>query len=223
MKPVLKALANGLAAVAVLPAYGLYMIGSAIVGAERAFPGWSQAVSMLPGISGVYFRRAFYRLALKRCETGVWIGFGTVFSHCGASLGKNVYTGAYCCLGDIALEEDVLLGSQVSIVNGGNQHGISRLDIPIREQPGVFPRVTIGRNSWIGERAVILADVGQHCVVAAGSVVTRPLPDYAIAAGVPARVTRYRDGRLVAPPASSAGEESKLAALAPDVTSGKHR
>jgi serine acetyltransferase len=35
--------------------------------------------------------------------------------------------------------------------------------------------------------------VGKHCVVGAGSVVTKPLPDYAIAVGVPAKVIRYRD------------------------------
>jgi acetyltransferase-like isoleucine patch superfamily enzyme len=220
MKPSLKALANGLAFVAVLPAYCLYMVGSAIIGAERAFPGWSQAVSLLPGITGVYFRRAFYRLVLQRCDTGVWIGFGTVFSHRSASLGKNVYTGTYCCLGNVELEEDVLLGSQVSIVNGGNQHGIARLDIPIREQPGVFPRIRIGRDSWIGERAVVLADVGRHCVIAAGSVVTKPLADYAIAAGVPARVTRYRDGQSVVTPEPSARDEPALGSMA-DMASGK--
>ena len=37
-----------------------------------------------------------------------------------------------------------------------------------------------------------MADVGKHCVIGAGSVVTRPIPDYAIAVGGPARVIRYR-------------------------------
>jgi len=34
--------------------------------------------------------------------------------------------------------------------------------------------------------------VGRHCVIAAGAVVTKPLPDFAVAAGVPARVLRLR-------------------------------
>jgi hypothetical protein len=80
-------------------------------------------------------------------------------------------------------------------MNGGSQHGIERLDLPVREQPGTWPRVTIGRDSWIGDRAVVLADVGRHCVIGAGSVVTRPLPDYAIAVGVPAKVVRFRNGQ----------------------------
>src|SRR5205807_2562634 len=103
-----------------------------------------------------------------------------------------VYVGAYCCLGDVTLEDDVLVGSQASILNGAGQHGITRLDVPIREQPGIWTRVSIGRDSWIGERAVVMADVGHHCVIAAGAVVTRPIPDFAVATGNPAKVIRYR-------------------------------
>jgi acetyltransferase-like isoleucine patch superfamily enzyme len=149
-------------------------------------------------------RRAFYRLVLTRCASGSWIGFGTVFSHPTASVGRDVYVGVYCCLGDITLEDDVLLGSHVSIMNGGGQHGIGRLDVPIREQPGIFVRVTIGRDSWIGDRAVVLADVGKYCVVGAGSVVTKPLPDYAVVLGSPARVVRYREGAPVSLAATEA-------------------
>ena len=47
------------------------------------------------------------------------------------------------------------------------QHGIERLDVPIREQPGTWARVAIGRDSWVGDRAVVLADVGCHCVIGA--------------------------------------------------------
>jgi acetyltransferase-like isoleucine patch superfamily enzyme len=140
----------------------------------------------------VYLRRAFYRLVLPRCAPGSFIGFGTVFSHCTAEVGRDVYVGVYCCLGDVTLEDDVLIGSGVSIMNGTGQHGIERLDVPIREQPGSWPRVTIGRDSWVGDRAIVMADVGKQCVIGAGSVVTKAIPDYAIAVGTPAKVLRYR-------------------------------
>ena len=116
----------------------------------------------------------------------------------------------YCCLGDVTLGDDVLIGSHVSIINGGGQHGIERLDIPVREQPGEWPRVTVGEDSWIGDRAVVLANVGKHCVIGAGAVVCSPIPDYAIALGVPARVIRYRNGA----PASRVPEPS-LAGVSP--------
>lgn len=195
LKSLLKLIGEIVATLLVLPAAGLYFVGVLFIGRERAFPGWSQLFSLFTGISGAYLRRAFYRLVLARCGAGSWISFGTVFSHATAQVGRNTYVGVYCCLGDITLEDDVLLGSHVSVMNGGSQHGIARLDIPIREQPGTWVRVTIGRDSWIGDRAIVLADVGKHCVVGAGSVVTQPLPDYAIAVGSPARILRYRDGR----------------------------
>jgi virginiamycin A acetyltransferase len=194
MKRLLKAIAGGTAAVLALPCVLAFRGGGLVLGADKAFPGWSQALSLIPGLCGVYLRRAFYRMVLPRCGADACLSFGTVLSHPTAEVGRGVYAGTYCCLGAVTLEDDVLLGSNVSVLNGGQQHGIERLDIPIREQPGRWPRVTIGRDSWVGDRAVVLADVGKHCVIGAGSVVTKPIPDYAIAVGVPATVTRYRNG-----------------------------
>jgi acetyltransferase-like isoleucine patch superfamily enzyme len=200
LKRLAKAGAEAVATLAALPAVGLYYVAAAALGRNKAFPGWSQLVSLVPGLTGAYFRRAFYRMVFDRCGSGSWISFGTVFSHPGCSIGRNAYTGVFCCLGEVTLGDDVLLGSHVAVMNGGGQHGIDRLDIPVREQPGVWPHLTIGRDTWVGDRAIILADVGEHCVVGAGSVVNQPLPDYAIAVGVPARIVRYRN----APPRPAA-------------------
>jgi len=192
MKRVFKTAANCLALLVVLPCVLLFRLGCLLLGQQKAFPGWAQAFSLLPGLTGVFLRRAFYGLVFPRCGADSCISFGTVFSHPTAQIGRSVYVGVYCCLGDVTLEDDVLIASHVSIANGGSQHGIDRLDIPVREQLGTWARVTIGEDSWIGDRAVILADVGKHCVVGAGAVVTTPIPDYGIAVGVPARVIRYR-------------------------------
>jgi virginiamycin A acetyltransferase len=192
MKRMLKGTADCVAVMLVLPAAIIYWVGRAALGADKAFPGLSQAIALFPGLLGVYLRRALYRLVLARCESGCCLCFGTILSDPAAEIGRDVYVGPYGCLGDVTLEDDVLLGSHVSIINGGGQHGIDRLDVPIREQPGRYPRVTIGRDSWIGDRSVILSDVGHHCVIGAGSVVIRPIPDYAIAVGNPARVIRFR-------------------------------
>lgn len=187
-----KAIAETVALILVVPPLLIYWTASLLVGPDRAFPGWSQAFSLIPGWWGVYLRRAFYRRVLRRCGPGCCLCFGTVFSHPSAEVGKDVYIGLFCSIGGVTLEDDVLVSSHVSIMNGGAQHGIERLDIPIREQPGRWDRITIGRDSWIGEHSVVMADVGKQCVIGAGSVVTRAIPDYAVAAGVPARVIRYR-------------------------------
>jgi acetyltransferase-like isoleucine patch superfamily enzyme len=149
-------------------------------------------MSLFPGLTGQYLRRAFYRWVLPRCGEGSVVSFGTVFSHPTAEIGESAYVGVFCCLGDVTIENDVRIGSHVSITNGSRQHGTERLDIPVREQPGEWPRVTIGRDTWVGDRAVIMANVGEHCVVGAGSVVTRPVPDFAIVVGSPARIVGWR-------------------------------
>ena len=194
MAQYLKAIVDGLALLLMIVPALLYALAALLLGRQKAFAGWSQAFSLLPGLCGVYLRRAFYWYVLPRCEADACLSFGTVFSHATARVGRRVYVGMYCCLGDVTLGDDVLIGSHVSIINGGGQHGIERLDIPVREQPGEWPRVTVGEDSWIGDRAVVLANVGKHCVIGAGAVVCSPIPDYAVALGVPARVIRYRNG-----------------------------
>lgn len=187
MKQILKSVAHAIATLIVLPLWILYVITRALSGSLRAFPGFAQCLSLLPGTSGVYVRRAFYQLVLSRCGTDSCISFGTVFSHPTAEIGESAYIGIGCMLGDVTLGNDVLLGSHVSIINGNRQHGIDRLDVPVREQAGTYPRITIGADTWIGDRAIVMADVGQHAVVGAGSVVTKPVPDFAIVVGNPAR------------------------------------
>lgn len=203
MKAGVKVVADFIAHMLVVPAWLMYKFGAVVLGTQQAFAGWSQAFALLPGVTGAYLRRAFYRRALANCGDGGCIMFGTVISHPTACIGRRVYIGAFCALGDVTLADDVLLGSHVSIINGSAQHGIDRLDVPVREQLGMFPRVTIGEDTWVGERALVMADVGRHAVVAAGAVVTRPVPDFAIVAGVPAKIIgNRRESRLAISPAS---------------------
>ena len=68
-------------------------------------------------------------------------------------------------------------------------------DVPMMEQGFVAELpVCIGDDVWIGDRVLILPGVhiGNGCIIAAGAVVTKDVPDYAIAAGVPAQVIRMR-------------------------------
>lgn len=192
MRQLAKSILSVCCGIIVLPAVLLFRLQAAVFGAERVFSGWAQLFSLLPGLSGVHLRHAFFRRSMKQCEPDVCISFGTIFSHPGVSIGRTAYVGHYCSIGDVTIEDDVLIASHVSIMNGCHQHGIERLDIPLREQSGRFERVTIGRDSWIGERATVAANVGRHCIIGAGSLVLSPVPDYGIAVGVPARVVRDR-------------------------------
>lgn len=183
--------------VVVLPSVLCYQLSASLRASTKAFAGWSQCFSTIPGTIGVYLRRAFCRYVLPSCGHDVCISFGTVFSHPTARLGNSVYVGIGCMIGDVTIEDDVLVGSHVSIINGRKQHGIDQLDVPVREQPGEYPRVTIGRDSWIGDRAIVTENVGRHCIVGAGAVVTKPVPDYAIVVGNPAQVISWRSKHAV--------------------------
>ncbi len=192
MRSVATGILNGLCRMLVLPSVLCCRLQAALLGRDRAFCGWSQLYSLLPGLTGQYLRQAFFRSTMRHCGDKVCVSFGTVFSHSGVSLGDFVYIGSFCSIGDVVIEDDVLIASHVSVMNGCRQHATDRLDLPIREQPGIYEPITIGCDSWIGEHATVAASIGRHCVIGAGSLVLQPVPDYAVAVGVHARVIRDR-------------------------------
>lgn len=193
MRRLLKSLALAIATICVLPSLLFFQIRAAIVGADRALLASSQAYSLLPGILGHYLRRAFYRRTLAEFHPSATVEFGTIFSRADASIGENVYIGPMCHLGLVDIEPNVLLAAGVHVPSGPATHGIEDLSRPIRDQPGELRRVRVGEGSWVGSAAVIMADVGRDTVVASGSVVTKPMPERAIVAGVPAEVIRSRE------------------------------
>ncbi len=196
VKEAAKAVVRALALLAVVPVLVCYWVNARVVGPNRALESASQLLSLLPGITGQYLRRAFLQRVLLRCHHTTLVEFGTLFSQAGAILDEHVYVGPRCQLGRVHLERDVLLAANVQIPSGGNTHYFDDPDRPIREQGGERSRVTIGAGAWIGTGAIVLADVGPGSVVAAGAVVTKPLPANVIAAGVPARVIRARFEQL---------------------------
>jgi acetyltransferase-like isoleucine patch superfamily enzyme len=97
----------------------------------------------------------------------------------------------------IVLEDDVLLGTNVSIYS--STHNFEDITKPIKEQGYKVSRVLLKSGCWIGVNAVILPGVtiGKNAVIGANSVVTKDVPDYAIAVGSPAKVIRnLKDNRI---------------------------
>lgn len=94
----------------------------------------------------------------------------------------------------VIIGDDCLISQFVSIIDAN--HGIAR-NVLIREQPHDLRRagVYIGNDVWIGTHAIILPGVhiGDGAVIAAGAIVTRDVPEYAIVTGVPAKIIRYRE------------------------------
>jgi virginiamycin A acetyltransferase len=202
IREILKTALQAACYLAVTPFVLSFRCRALLLGPDRAVEGSSQLFALLPGLLGQYLRNAFLRSALAGCHRTAVVGFGTVFSKAGARIDENAYVGPYCTLGLVHVGHDALLAAGVHVPSGSRTHGIADTSRPIREQPGELQMVQIGAGSWIGNGAIVLADVGPGSVVAAGAVVTRPLPDRVIAAGVPARVLRRRDSADIARPAS---------------------
>src|SRR5262245_289819 len=195
MRETVKAALRAAATLAVTPMLVSYAVRRALVG-DRAFEGSMQLLALVPGLVGDYLRRAFLAHTIARMDPSATVRFGTLMSDPRARLDANVYVGPGCHLGFVHVERDALIASGVHIPSGAATHGTSETTVPIREQPLTRTCVHIGQGAWIGSTAVVMADVGTHSVVGAGSVVTRPVPDYSVAAGVPARVIKTR----LAPP-----------------------
>lgn len=193
MRELIKSAARGLALFLVLPAVASYSIRAALMGPDRALEGSTQAMGWLPGLLGQYIRRAFLGQVLAGCEPSAVVEFGTIFSQAGARIGANAYIGPRCHLGLVHIERDVLIAAGVHVPSGRTTHSFDDLETPIREQERARHAVRIGKGSWIGCAAVVMADVGCETVVGAGAVVTKPLPDRVVAAGVPARILRARE------------------------------
>jgi len=152
----------------------------------------SHAMSLLPGLPGVYLRREYYKVTLGLASRGFVVEFGAVLNQRGIEIGNDAYIGPFCNIGLSAIGDDVLLGSGVDIVSGRRVHHFDRVDVPIRLQGGELRKIRIGRDTWIGNKAVVLEDVAEGSVIGAGAVVTRAHEPYSVLAGNPAKVVRKR-------------------------------
>lgn len=93
----------------------------------------------------------------------------------------------------ISIGNDVWTGHHVYITD--QNHGYEDITIPISKQSQPERAVSIGDGSWLGHGSVVLPGVtiGRHVVIGANSVVTRDIPDFSVAVGVPAKVIRRFD------------------------------
>ena len=135
------------------------------------------------------------KMILKKCEKNVNIEKGANFGRGnGIEIGDNSGIGINCEVrGPLEIGKDVMMGPEVRIMT--SSHNTSQTDIPMCQQ-GHLPKrkVTICDDVWIGTRVIILPGVtiGKGAIIGAGAVVTKDVPEYAVVAGVPAKVIKYR-------------------------------
>lgn len=106
-------------------------------------------------------------------------------------IGNNTRIGiASVLIGPVSIGDNVRLAQNVVIT--ALNHNYQDVSKPISEQGVNTEQVYIGDETWIGANAVILPGVfiGKHCVVAAGSVVTKNVPSNSVVVGNPARIIK---------------------------------
>lgn len=160
------------------------------------------------GLYGI--RRCFYNYILtplkwplfKSCGKSVRIGEHCNLNYKNISIGNHVSIGnnAYfmCAMANIIIGDHVMFGPNVTMTTGS--HRVDVMDrymdeltnadkLPENDKDIVF----VGDN-WVGANAIILKGVTVHkgAVIAAGALVTKDVPEYAIVGGVPAKVIKYR-------------------------------
>ena len=118
---------------------------------------------------------------------------------CGGQLkiSNNVYIGFFSeimACHKVEIEDNVIIGPYLFITD--SNHEYRDINTPICYQGAPKNEstnmITIGKDTWIGAHVSIIGNVsiGKHCVIAANSVVVKDIPDYSVAAGVPAKVIK---------------------------------
>jgi acetyltransferase-like isoleucine patch superfamily enzyme len=105
----------------------------------------------------------------------------------GTSIGRFAHIYA---TSKITIGKNVLIAEKVYISD--NLHDYTNINLPIIQQQIVqVAEVCIGDGAWLGENVCVIgASVGLNSVVAANAVVTKNIPDYCVAAGVPAQIIK---------------------------------
>lgn len=140
------------------------------------------------------------RPAFSSCGRNVCFDPRDHFSYPSVEIGDDVYIGRGAYLssahGKIRIGNMVMLGPGATILGGNHisqEVGLA-MTFNTSKPPGSDSDVVIHDECWLGASTIILPGVtiGRGAIVAAGSVVTRPVPPYAVVAGVPARTIKHR-------------------------------
>lgn len=114
---------------------------------------------------------------------------------CGLKVGDYTGIGAQSflsCQGGINIGSDVIIGPGLKMFS--ENHNYLSDELPIRLQGENRKGIIIGNNCWFGSNVTVLdgVKVGDGCVIAAGSLLTKSIPPNSIVAGIPAKVIKSR-------------------------------
>lgn len=135
--------------------------------------------SLILGERNTIYPGCVIRIDKGRMVTGDDVSFGPACQIYEPRGGLEI--GNHCMIGG---------GTLISGVN----HGYAQTDIPMRNQPPIAQPVIIEDDVWIGMGVKLLPGItiGKGSIIGAGSVVTKNIPPYSVAMGVPCKVVKHR-------------------------------
>ena len=130
----------------------------------------------------------------KGCRMQCWAGYGGASYHPKMSISDGCVCGfgvTFLCTDNLFVGNDTIFAAFVLVTT--ENHGMDpECEQAYMYQPLSSAPVKIGCKCWIGQNAVILpgAEIGDRCIIGANSVVTKSIPSYCLAAGMPAKVIK---------------------------------
>lgn len=176
-----------------------YALGGSLI-RRRFFPSYKKAVRIDRGVRVLYDRVWGYTVPHFQFGDGVELWEGSGFGG-NIRIGNNSKVGAYVVMWGVGhldpmidIGEWCMFGPQTIILARGHEFRNPNQPVWVQGPKEVKKPVKIGNKVWIGLRSIILPEVeiGDGAIIGAGAVVTRDIPPYAIAAGVPAKVIGWR-------------------------------
>jgi maltose O-acetyltransferase len=130
---------------------------------------------------------------LDKCGKNIRVKSGAEIAM-NSIVGNDSELGSNCVIqSNVVIGNNVIMGPDVKIYS--RNHNSERIDIPIQKQGKDRLKTEIGNDVWIGANVIITAGnkIGNHTIIAAGAVVTKNVPDYAVVGGVPAKILKFRN------------------------------
>jgi virginiamycin A acetyltransferase len=184
VRRIVKRASQGLSLVIVFPFAAICAFGRI----PAVFQTMGQFFALIPGLPGDYLRIAFYSLTLAKCSLDSRISFGSFFARSSALVGRGVYIGPYCVMGNCDLADRTLIAAHVQILSGRHQHVRFPDGRLLSTNEKELIQISIGQDCWIGASSIIMANVGARTTIGSGTVVVSEIPSDVVAVGNPARI-----------------------------------
>lgn len=157
----------------------------------RAYTEVSILASRIPFMFGQRVRYYYYKATLKSLGINVVFKYGTYCQYPNAIIGNRILFGYFNTIGEVHMGDDIVIGGYVNFLSGTSQHSFQNRNEKIINQKGCGRKmITIGSDVWIGSNSIIASDVGERCVIGAGSLLVKPAKSFGVYGGNPAKLLK---------------------------------